>query len=96
MLLMGQRVNGGRWHGRWEGLAPGQLNEGRDLPVHHDFRAVLSLLLRGTQGASDAQLDAIFPGNPFAGSALLSGDNRLLSGPVTGLTRPVRIRPRMW
>lgn len=80
MLLMGQRVNGGRWHGRWEGLAPGQLNEGRDLPVFHDFRAVLSLLLRGTQGASDAQLDAIFPGNPFAGSALLSGDNRLLSG----------------
>ncbi len=78
MLLMGQRVNGGRWHGRWEGLAADQLNEQRDLPVFHDFRAVVSLLLRGTQGASDAQLAAMFANNPFAGSALTSGDNRLL------------------
>lgn len=77
--LMGARVNGGRWHGRWEGLAPGQLHEGRDLPVFHDFRAVLSLLLRETQGATDAQLAAVFPGNPFAGSERLSGDNRAMS-----------------
>jgi uncharacterized protein (DUF1501 family) len=84
LLLMGPRVQGGRWHGRWEGLAPGQLNEGRDLPVFHDFRAVLSLLLRGTQGASDAQLEAVFPGNPYAGSALTSGDNRRLSGLLRG------------
>lgn len=79
MLLMGQRVHGGRWHGRWEGLATGQLNEGRDLPVFHDFRAVLSLVLRTTQGASDTQLAALFPGNPYAGSALLAGDNRALA-----------------
>ena len=79
MLLMGPRINGGRWHGRWEGLAAGQLNEGRDLPVFHDFRAVLSLVLRSTQGASDAQLAALFPGNPYAGSALLAGDNRALA-----------------
>jgi uncharacterized protein (DUF1501 family) len=78
--LMGPRVNGGRWHGRWEGLAPGQLHEGRDLPVFHDFRAVLSLLLRETQGATDAQLAGVFPGNPFAGSELLSGNNRALRG----------------
>jgi uncharacterized protein (DUF1501 family) len=79
MLLMGQRINGGRWHGRWEGLAAGQLNEGRDLPVFHDFRAVLSLVLRTTQGASDTQLAALFPGNPYAGAALLAGDNRALA-----------------
>lgn len=77
--LMGNRVNGGRWHGRWEGLAPDRINENRDLPAFHDFRAVLSAVLRTTQGASDAQLAAIFPNNPFAGSALSEGDNRALA-----------------
>lgn len=82
MLLMGNRIAGGRWHGLWEGLATGQLHERRDLPVLHDFRAVLSLVLRGTQRTTDAQLAALFPGNPFAGSALTSGDNRALAGLV--------------
>lgn len=80
MVLIGNRIAGGRWHGGWEGLAPGQLNEGRDLPVLNDYRAVLSVVLRGTQGVSDAQLAALFPGNPFAGAALMTGNNRLLSG----------------
>ncbi len=80
LWLIGNRVQGGRWHGRWEGLAPGQLHEGRDLPVLHDFRAVLSLVLRATQGADDTRLAAVFPGNPWAGQALTSGDNRTLAG----------------
>lgn len=79
MLLIGERVNGGRWHGRWEGLAQDRLNERRDLPAFHDYRAVLSLVLRSTQGVSDAQLNAIFPASPYTGSALLSGDNRHLA-----------------
>ncbi len=78
MVLIGNRIAGGRWHGGWEGLAPGQLNEGRDLPVLNDYRAVLSVVLRGTQGVNDAQLAALFPGNPFAGAALMTGNNRLL------------------
>jgi uncharacterized protein (DUF1501 family) len=78
MWLMGERVNGGRWHGRWEGLAPDRINENRDLPAFHDFRAVLSLVLRTTQGATDAQLAALFPNNPFAGGELMAGDNRAL------------------
>jgi uncharacterized protein (DUF1501 family) len=78
MVLIGNRIAGGRWHGGWEGLAPGQLNEGRDLPVLNDYRAVLSIVLRGTQGVGDAQLAALFPGNPFAGAALMTGNNRLL------------------
>lgn len=82
MLLLGNRVRGGRWHGLWEGLAPGQLHERRDLPALHDFRAVLSLVLRGTQGTPDAQLAALFPGNPFAEKALTTGDNRALAGLV--------------
>lgn len=80
LWLMGPRIQGGRWHGRWEGLSPGQLHARRELPVFHDFRAVLSLILRETQGASDEQLAAVFPGNPFAGSDILSGPNRALAG----------------
>lgn len=84
MWLMGDRVAGGRWHGRWEGLAAGQLNEGRDLPVFHDYRAVLSLVLQRTQGLQDADLAAIFPDSPFVGAALTSGDNRTLAKLVRG------------
>ncbi len=79
MLLIGNRINGGRWHGRWEGLAPDRLNEQRDLPAFHDYRAVMSLVLRSTQGVSDAQLNAIFPGSPYTGGSLLAGDNRHLA-----------------
>ncbi len=60
--LMGSAVQGGRWHGRWDGLAADQLHEGRDLPVHHDFRAVLAQVLSRTQGLNRAQLDELFPG----------------------------------
>ncbi|OOG41046.1 DUF1501 domain-containing protein [Polaromonas sp. A23] len=62
MWLVGSRVNGGRWHGQWTGLASGNLNEGRDLPAHHDYRAVLAQVLRSTFALSDAQLSAALPG----------------------------------
>ena len=62
MWLIGNRVNGGRWHGQWDGLAPGQLNEGRDLPVHHDFRAVLAQALARNFKLSESQLAEILPG----------------------------------
>jgi uncharacterized protein (DUF1501 family) len=62
MWLMGNKVQGGRWHGTWTGLAQGNLNEGRDLPVHHDFRAVLAQVLRATLGLGGAELDKLFPG----------------------------------
>lgn len=71
LWLMGDRVQGGRWHGRWDGLAQGNLHEGRDLPVHHDFRAVLAQVLRSTQGLNAAGLDALFPG--FAWDSKLDG-----------------------
>lgn len=62
MWLMGSRIAGGRWHGQWTGLAQGNLNEGRDLPAHHDYRAVLAQVLRGTFALGDAQLAAVLPG----------------------------------
>jgi uncharacterized protein (DUF1501 family) len=46
--------------GRWPGLAPEQLYEGRDLALTTDFRAVFSEVVGKHLGG--AQLDAVFPG----------------------------------
>jgi uncharacterized protein (DUF1501 family) len=59
--LVGNRVAGGRWHGQWTGLARANLNEGRDLPAHHDYRAVLAQVLRHTFALSDSQLAMALP-----------------------------------
>ena len=61
MWLVGNRVNGGRWHGQWTGLARGNLNEARDLPAHHDYRAVLAQVMRSTLAMSDSALASILP-----------------------------------
>lgn len=62
MWLMGQRIQGGKWHGRWDGLSKDRLNEGRDLPVHHDFREVFSQVLASSLGLPKASVAEIFPG----------------------------------
>ena len=61
MWLIGNRVNGGRWHGQWSGLARGNLNEARDLPAHHDYRAVLAQVMRATFSLSDSALANVLP-----------------------------------
>ncbi len=71
LWLMGNAVQGGRWHGAWDGLAQGNLHEGRDLPVHHDFRAVFAQVLRANQGLGAKELDRLFPG--FAWDRSLDG-----------------------
>jgi uncharacterized protein (DUF1501 family) len=60
MFVLGGPVKGGRVYGRWPGLAPEQLNEGRDLVVTTDFRQVLGEAAYKTLGAEN--LDAVFPG----------------------------------
>ncbi len=61
MWLVGNRVNGGRWHGQWTGLARGNLNEARDLPAHHDYRAVLAQVMRSTLAMPDSALASVLP-----------------------------------
>ncbi len=68
MWLIGDAVQGGRWHGQWAGLASGNLHEGRDLPVLHDFRGVLSQLLRRNFGLTESQLANVFPGGKWDAS----------------------------
>lgn len=65
LWLIGNRIAGGRWHGQWSGLAKANLNEARDLPVHHDFRSVFAQVLRANFGLADRQLQDLFPGAAF-------------------------------
>jgi uncharacterized protein (DUF1501 family) len=60
MFVLGGRVKGGKVYGRWPGLAPEQLNDGRDLVVTTDFRQVLGEAAYKTLGARN--LDVVFPG----------------------------------
>jgi uncharacterized protein (DUF1501 family) len=60
MMVLGGSVAGGKIYGNWPGLEPEQLNEGRDLAVTTDFRAVLSELVARQLGQKD--LVRVFPG----------------------------------
>lgn len=60
LFVIGGDVHGKRVYGRWPGLEPEQLNEGRDLALTTDFRSVFSEVVGKHLGAS--KLDAIFPG----------------------------------
>ena len=59
-FVLGGDVRGGRVHGRWPGLAPDKLYEGRDLAITTDFRDVLGEVLVRHLGARD--LSRVFPG----------------------------------
>jgi uncharacterized protein (DUF1501 family) len=60
MFAIGGHVRGGKVHGKWPGLAPEQLYEGRDLALTTDFRAVFAEVAQKHLGAG--KLDALFPG----------------------------------
>lgn len=64
LFVIGGRVKGGRVHGKWPGLEPEQLYEGRDLALTTDFRSVFAEVVSHHLGAR--ALDRIFPG--FAAS----------------------------
>ncbi len=50
MLAVGGPINGGKFYGKWTGLSSRSLYEGRDLPVHTDFRDVFAEILAGLYG----------------------------------------------
>ncbi|MBZ5660338.1 MAG: DUF1501 domain-containing protein [Acidobacteriia bacterium] len=60
MFVMGGPVKGGKVYGKWPGLGPGQLNEGRDLALTTDFRSVLGEVISGHLGSDN--LRTVFPG----------------------------------
>ena len=60
LFVIGGGVKGGKVHGRWPGLEPEQLYEGRDLALTTDFRSVFAEVAAKHLGAN--RLDALFPG----------------------------------
>ena len=64
MFVIGGDVRGRDIHGRWPGLAPELLNEGRDLALTTDFRAVFSEVVGTHLGGT--QSGRVFPG--YAGT----------------------------
>ncbi|HEY9225556.1 MAG TPA: DUF1501 domain-containing protein [Gemmatimonadaceae bacterium] len=60
MFVIGGDVKGKKVYGRWPGLEPEQLNEGRDLALTTDFRSVFSEVAFKHLGA--ANMNAVFPG----------------------------------
>jgi len=60
LFVIGGDVHGKRVFGRWPGLETEQLNEGRDLALTTDFRAVFAEVVG--KHLSAQRLDAIFPG----------------------------------
>ena len=63
MMVLGPQARGGRMIGRWPGLANEALEEGADLAVVTDYRAVLAELLQGHMRLTD-------PGRVFPGFAV--------------------------
>jgi uncharacterized protein (DUF1501 family) len=63
MFVLGGQVKGGKVYGRWPGLAPEQLNEGRDLAVTTDFRQVLAEATQSALGIRN--MTPVFPGYSF-------------------------------
>jgi uncharacterized protein (DUF1501 family) len=60
LFAMGGPVKGGKVYGKWPGLAPEQLYEGRDLALTTDFRDVFSEVLKKHLRAADTA--KVFPG----------------------------------
>ena len=63
-LLAGGAVRGGRIAGDWPGLSQGALNEGRDLRVTTDMRALFKAVLAGHLRVDQGKLETVvFPGS---------------------------------
>ncbi len=71
MFVIGGPVKGKKVYGKWPGLAPEQLYEGRDLALTTDFRSVFSEIATKHLGAKN--LNAMFPGYSTSSSLGLLG-----------------------
>jgi uncharacterized protein (DUF1501 family) len=60
MFVLGGQVRGGKVYGRWPGLGPDDLYEGRDLALTTDFRTVLGEAVACHLG--NRNLRSVFPG----------------------------------
>lgn len=75
LFVMGRMVQGGRVYGTVPALSPDHLEEGRDLPVTTDFRAVFAEVAAQHLGVTDQ--GALFPGWSGSRLPLLRTEDRL-------------------
>jgi uncharacterized protein (DUF1501 family) len=68
--VLGGAANGGRIAGEGLTLGPKTLNQGRDLPVLADYRAIVSHIAGRLYGLGSAQMAKIFPNGPLAQASL--------------------------
>ena len=61
VMRLGGNVRGRTIYGQWPGLNKTELNEGRDLAITTDFRAVMSTLAEKHMRIPDSALQQIFP-----------------------------------
>jgi uncharacterized protein (DUF1501 family) len=64
MWVMGGPVRGRRVYAPWNGLAPAELYQERDVAVTTDFREPISLVLNTHMGLPPSQIARIFPQGP--------------------------------
>jgi len=69
LFVIGGDVHGRKVYGKWPGLEPEQLYEGRDLALTTDFRSVFSEVAARHLGAE--KLDVLFPGFSAGSSSWL-------------------------
>lgn len=62
--VLGSAVKGGRFYGRWPGLANARFDEGVDLSVATDYRRVLTEILQHRSGEPARH---VFPGYVYCG-----------------------------
>jgi uncharacterized protein (DUF1501 family) len=60
--VMGGAVRGGQVYGRWPGLDPSQLNEGRDVAITTDFRSIIGAVAGPHFGMTEGDVQKVVPG----------------------------------
>ncbi|HEY8545524.1 MAG TPA: DUF1501 domain-containing protein, partial [Acidimicrobiales bacterium] len=64
VLVLGGKLNGGRIHGNWQGLAPEVRDQG-DVPGSNDYRNVLGDVVTGRLGLTAADMATVFPDHRY-------------------------------
>jgi uncharacterized protein (DUF1501 family) len=72
MMVLGERIHGGKVYGKWPGLKTEQLYDRADLAVTTDYRQVVTDVLLGSSRLAHGRVAEIFPGYTHTSLGLFS------------------------